>query len=251
MDQIGYTNRDELIREIQLRLADNIVEVELDREHLDIAVSLACKRYRQRSSNSREESWLFITTQADKTDYVLPNEVIEVKRVYRRGIGTNSGGGSNFDPFDVAFNNMYMLQAGQIGGLAVFDAFAQYKETIGRIFGSEYNFMWNRNTHTLRIMRNVRHEEDVAIGIFNFVPESVLLQDIYASPWLADYALAIAKQILGEARSKYTTGLPGAGSTIQLNGADLKAEAATTLEKLDQSLKDFEDGGQPYGFIIG
>ena len=62
----------------------------------------------------------------------LPDEVIDVKRLYRRGIGTNSGGGTNFDPFDVAFNNMYMLQAGQIGGLAVFDAFAQYKETIGR-----------------------------------------------------------------------------------------------------------------------
>ena len=28
---------------------------------------------------------------------------------------------------------MYMLQAGQIGGLAVFDAFAQYKETIGSV----------------------------------------------------------------------------------------------------------------------
>ena len=36
---------------------------------------------------------------------------------------------------------MYMLQAGQIGGLAVFDAFVQYKETIGRVFGSEYNFI--------------------------------------------------------------------------------------------------------------
>ena len=71
----------------------------------------------------------------------MSDEVIDVKRLYRRGIGTNSGGGTNFDPFDVAFNNMYMLQAGQIGGLAVFDAFVQYKETIGRVFGSEYNFI--------------------------------------------------------------------------------------------------------------
>ena len=46
---------------------------------------------------------------------------------------------------------MYMLQAGQIGGLAVSDAFAQYKEVIGRIFGSEYNFLWNRNTKQLKI----------------------------------------------------------------------------------------------------
>ena len=44
---------------------------------------------------------------------------------------------------------MYMLQAGQIGGLAVFDAFAQYKETIGRVFGSEYNL------HLIEILKNL------------------------------------------------------------------------------------------------
>ena len=46
---------------------------------------------------------------------------------------------------------MYMLQAGQTGGLAVFDAFAQYKETIGRVFGSEYNFTFNR-----KILKNLQ-----------------------------------------------------------------------------------------------
>ena len=78
---------------------------------------------------------LFVNTKEGVTEYTLPSEVQEVRRIYRRGIGTNSGGGTNFDPFDVAFNNMYMLQAGQMGGLATFDAFAQYKETIGRILG--------------------------------------------------------------------------------------------------------------------
>ena len=133
IDQIGYNNRDEIIREIQLRLADGMVDVELDREHYDIAINKSIQKYRQLSSGSVEEAVIFIQTLDGVTKYTLPDEVIDVKRLYRRGIGTNSGGGTNFDPFDVAFNNMYMLQAGQIGGLAVFDAFAQYKETIGRI----------------------------------------------------------------------------------------------------------------------
>ena len=128
IDQIGYNNRDEIIREIQLRLADGMVDVELDREHYDIAINKAIQKYRQLSSGSVEEAVIFIQTQDGITKYTLPEEVIDVKRLYRRGIGTNSGGGTNFDPFDVAFNNMYMLQAGQIGGLAVFDAFAQYKD---------------------------------------------------------------------------------------------------------------------------
>ena len=122
--------------------------------------------------------------------------------MYRRGVGTNSGSGSNFDPFDVAFNNMYLLNAGQIGGLATFDAFSQYKETIGRIFGSEYNFLWNRNTKVLKILRNVQSEEEVAVGVYNFIPEKILLGDIYAGKWLADYSLANSKMMLGEARSK-------------------------------------------------
>lgn len=250
-DSIGYSSREQLIREMQLRLADGIVDVELDREHYDIAINKALSTYRQLSSGAVEESMIFITTQDGVTEYTLPEEVMEVRRLYRRGVGTNSGGGTNFDPFDVAFNNMYMLQAGQIGGLAVFDAFAQYKETIGRVFGSEYNFLWNRNTKVLKILRNVRHEEDVAVGVYNYVPESILLKDVYAAPWLSNYALATAKFILGEARSKYTSGLPGAGGAIQLNGDTLKAEAQSELEKLKESIHMMEEGNSPLGFVIG
>ena len=248
---IGYSSREELIKQLKLRLGDGMVDVELDREHYDAAIDLAVGKYRQLSSGSVEESIIFIQTIPGITEYTLPSEVIEVRRLYRRGIGTNSGGGSNFDPFDVAFNNMYMLQAGQIGGLAVFDAFASYKETIGRVFGSEYNFLWNRNTKLLKILRNVNHDEEVAVGVYNFVPEVVLLSDIYASQWLASYALANAKFMLGEARSKYTSGLPGAGGAIQLNGADLKAEAQSEMEALKTSLHNMEEGNSPLGFIMG
>ena len=251
IDQIGYKHRNELIRELQLRLADGIVDVELDREHYDLSIDKAISSYRQLSSGSVEESVIFIQTQPAVVEYVLPNEVIEVQRLYRRGVGTNSGSGSNFDPFDVAFNNMYLLNAGQIGGLATFDAFSQYKETVGRIFGSEYDFLWNRNTKVLKILRNVSIDEEVAVGVYNFIPEAVLLSDIYASNWIASYALAMAKMMLGEARSKYTSGLPGAGGSITLNGDALKAEAQVMMENLKTSLHNMEEGNSPLGFIIG
>jgi len=251
IDTIGFSSREDLIRELQLRLADGIVDVELDREHYDVAIDKSLALYRQLSSGSVEESIIFIETIDGQQDYTLPDEVMEVRRIYRRGIGTNSGGGTNFDPFDVAFNNMYMLQAGQIGGLAVFDAFAQYKETIGRIFGSEYNFLWNRNTKQLKILRNIRHEEEIAVGVYNFIPESLLLKDIYASNWLGTYALAQSKMMLGEARSKYQSGLPGAGGAIQLNGEALKAEAQAMIDSLKESIHNMEEGNMPLNFIIG
>ena len=251
IDSIGFSSREDLVRELQLRLADGIVDVELDREHYDVAIDKALAIYRQLSANSVEESVIFIETIDGQQDYTLPDEVMEVRRIYRRGIGTNSGGGTNFDPFDVAFNNMYMLQAGQIGGLAVFDAFAQYKETIGRVFGSEYNFIWNKNTKNFKILRNIRHEEDIAVGVYNFVPESILLKDVYAANWLGSYALAMCKLMLGEARSKYTSGLPGAGGAITLNGDALKAEGQGEVESLKERLHNFEEGNTPLGFVIG
>ena len=249
-DQIGYKSREELISEVQLRLADGMVDVELDREHYDVAIDKAVGIYRQLSSGSVEESIIFFNTEKDVTEYILPDEEMEVRRMYRRGIGTNSGG-TNFDPFDVAFNNMYMLQAGQIGGLAVFDAFSQYKETLGRVFGSEYNFLWNRNTKQLKILRNVRHEEEIAVGVYNFIPESILLRDVYSSNWLGSYALAMSKMMLGEARSKYTSGLPGAGGAIQLNGDALKGEALAEMQALKDSVHAYEEGNTPLGFVIG
>ena len=250
-DQIGYKSREQLISETQLRLADGIVDVELDREHYDVAIDKSLARYRQLSSGSVEESIIFIQTVENQTEYTLPDEVMEVRRLYRRGIGTNSGGGTNFDPFDVAFNNMYMLQAGQIGGLAVFDAFAQYKETIGRVFGSEYNFTFNRNTKELTILRNVNHEEDIAVGVNNFIPESVLIKDVYAAEWLSAYALAQSKMMLGEARSKFPGGLPGPGGATTLNGDALKSEALTEMEQLIAGLHNMEEGNAPLGFVIG
>ena len=250
-NQIGYNSREDLVREMQLRLADDIVDVELDRDHYDVAIDSAMKKYRQLSAGAVEESVIFIQTQIGVTEYTLPDEVMEVRRLYRRGVGSNSGTGSNFDPFDVAFNNMYMLQAGQIGGLAVFDAFAQYKETIGRVFGSEYNFNFNRNSKELTILRNVNHAEDIAVGVHNFIPESVLLHDVYASDWLAAYALAQSKMMLGEARSKFPGGLPGPGGATTLNGDALKSEALTEIESLIAGLHNMEEGNSPLGFVIG
>ena len=83
IDQIGYNTRDELIKELGLRLADGMVDVELDRDHYDIAINKAIAKYRQLSTGSVEEAVIFIQTQAGVTKYTLPSEVIDVKRLYR------------------------------------------------------------------------------------------------------------------------------------------------------------------------
>ena len=118
-----------------------------------------------------QESHVFFTMQPDQNVYTLPNEVQEVEKLYRRGVGANSTGGTNFDPFEAAFSNIYLLQAGRTGGLATWDFFAQYQETIGRVFGSEINFIWRPSTHQLELIRRPTAEEDVMAKVWMVKPE--------------------------------------------------------------------------------
>ena len=246
------TPRDKLITEIKLRLGDGMIDVELDPEHYNLAIDRAIQVYRSRSDGAVEESYTFLHTQVDTQEYTLPSEVLNIRRIYRRGVGGgNIGTGTNFDPFDVAFQNTYLINAGVVGGLANYDAFTQYKETLNRIFGGEYDFTFNSTTKVLKILRKISVAEDVMMQVSNLVPEQSLLQNEYTRPWMSDWSLAEAKLMLGEARSKYASGLPGPGGAVQLNGDALKQEAASEKERLLLSIINMEEGNRNYGFIIG
>ena len=113
------TPRDKLITEIKLRLGDGMIDVELDPEHYNLAIDRAIQTLRSRSDSAVEESYAFLQTEPDVQEYTLPGEILNIRRVYRRGVGGgNIGTGTNFDPFDVAFQNTYLINAGVVGGLA-------------------------------------------------------------------------------------------------------------------------------------
>jgi hypothetical protein len=78
----------------------------------------------------------------------------------------------------------------------------------------------------------------------------MLFNDIYAFPWLQEYAYSFAKRILGEAREKFAT-IAGPQGGTTLNGAALKTEAQAEMEVLEQQLKDYVDGSVPLTWVIG
>lgn len=245
------TPRTKLIKEVRLLLGEGMVEVELDPEHYNAAVDFAISRIRQRTTGGVEESHIFFTLQPDVDVYTMPQEVQEVERLYRRGVGANSTGGTNFDPFEAAFSNIYLLQAGRTGGLATWDFFAQYQETIGRVFGSEINFIWERSTHKLKLIRRPQAEEDVMVKVWMKKPEDIIILDEYTGPWVRDYTLAKCKQMLGEARSKFPGGLVGPGGNVQLNGEQLKGDAKEEMERLETELQNFVASSDGMPFRIG
>jgi hypothetical protein len=245
--------RQKVIDYIKAFLGDGMVDVELDPIHYNTAIDKALMRYRQRSQNSTEESFGFITLQVDQNEYFMPKEVMEVRQVFRRSIGSRSGGGdggSLFEPFNLAYSNTYLLSSSNMGGLGTYFAFASYQNLVGKMFGSYINFDFNPTTKKLRVAQRPRTEESILVWMYNYRPDFNLFQDNYAGLWIKDYALANAKVMLGEAREKFATIASPQGGT-QLNGAAIKAEGQAMIEKLDLELVNNYDNQKPMTFVIG
>jgi len=247
------TKKQEIFDYVNTFLGGGMVDVELDPIHYETALEKAFSKFRQRSDNSVEESYMFMPTVIDQNDYVLPNEVIEVRKLFRRSIGSRSGGGDGgtlFEPFNLAYTNTYLLASSNMGGLATYDFFSQYQELVGRMFGSFIEFKWNTATKKLTLLQRPRAEEELLLYCYNYRPNEQLLDDYLAKQWIKDYTLAACKYMLGEARSKFAT-IAGPQGGSQLNGDTLKSEAQAEMEKLEAEVSMQIPGGVGYGFTIG
>jgi hypothetical protein len=245
--------RQQVVDYIKLMLGDGMVDVELDPSHYNLAIDRSLRKFRQRSSNSVEESFAFLTLQLDQNNYVLAPEIENVRRIYRRSIGSRTGGGdggSLFEPFNLAYSNTYLLTSTNMGGLATYFAFASYQKLVGKMFGSEINYIFNKTTKLLTIDQRPRGQEEVLIWIDNHRPDFNLLSDTFAGQWLRDYSLATCKIMLGEAREKFATIASPQGGTT-LNGTALKSEGKAEIDQLEMDLVNYKDGGTPLTWVTG
>lgn len=247
------SRRDHLKTEIKALLGGGSVRVELKDEQIEIAIDIAVQTYRQRSSGSVEEAWLHMTLEEGQSTYTLPQEVQQVRKIYRRGHGQmGQTAGANLDPFSLAYANSYMLSAakGGGGGLLTYELQHQMQETMGKMFGREINFNYNHVTKQMTIHRDVHGQEDVLLWAYHFRPEENLHVDFQAGPWIRDWALAECKIILGRVRGKISS-IPGPNGPISLNGDALVQEGKEDHKQLLEDMKRYTAGGAPLGFLIG
>lgn len=244
--------KQELFRNLRYRLGDQIVDLELDDEHFQSAYVYAIKVYRQRAQNATQETYTLMTLEKDVDVYTLPSEFINVRNVYRRTIGLETGPGSTaFDPFSSAILNTYLLNYNHSGGLTTYHLYASYTELAGRMFGQHVIYTFNPVTKILRIVRDPKATgERVLIHADMQRPEIELLQDPYTGVWIGDWIYAILKGIIGEAREKFGS-VPGPQGSGQLNGQAMKSESAQMQKDLLEDLKRYVDGSQPITWVIG
>lgn len=242
--------KSDLIKEMELRLGGGMVDVELDPEHYELAIKKALAKYRQRAENAVEESFIHLNLIEDVSEYTLPDEIIEVKDIYRRTTGVSSGTGNDFEPFQAAYMNTYLLGSQRAGGLASFDFLQQHRETMGRLFGAEIMFTWRPQDHKLLLHRKIKADDRCYLHVFNFRPDDNLLTDTYAGPWIRDYAFCYARMMLAEARGKFAQ-IAGPQGGTTMNADQLRADAQQDMEKLEIELTLYNDGSAGLGFVIG
>jgi len=246
------TLKQNLIEYVRLQLAAQIIDLELDAEHYEAAYQRTLGVYRQRAQGAYEESYTFMELVRDVNIYTLPQEVIQVRQIFRRTFGDSAGPfSSNFDPFSQASVNVYLMNFNVAGGLATYDFYSQYVELAARMFGGYMNYTWNPVTKKLQVIRDPKGTgENVLLWTYNLKPEFNLLNDYQISQWIRDFMVANCKMIIGEAREKFgTIAGPQGGGT--LNGAAMKSEAQAQMDRLLEDLKNYVDGSQPLSWVIG
>jgi hypothetical protein len=131
-----------------------------------------------------------------------------------------------------------------------------------KMFGGFMNYTFNPVTKSLTVIRKIPKvtatsddstlavAETVLLWIYNYKPEINLLSDHMIYPWIQDYAYALSKKMVGEAREKFAQ-IAGPQGGTSLNGAALKGEAQATMDQLEKDLQNYVDGSQPITWVIG
>lgn len=244
--------KQQLIDYVRLTLGDQIIDLELDAEHYEMAYQRALGVYRQRAGNATEESYIFMELVDNVNIYTLPQEVQSVRQIFRRTFGDATGPfASNFDPFSQASLNVYLMNFNVSGGLATYDFYTQYVELAGRMFGAYINYQFNTVTKKLQLMRDPKNTgENVLLWCYNWKPEFNLLSDPMILQWFRDYMVGSCKMMIGEAREKFST-IVGPQGGSSLNGTAMKAEGQAVIDKCIEDLMNYVDGSYGLTWVIG
>ena len=241
-----------LYNNLRLRLGGDIIDLELDPQHYEAAYQYTIKLYRQRAQNATQESYTLMTIIKNVDTYTLPAEFVNVRSIFRRTVGLETGPSStSFDPFSSAILNTYRLNYNYTGGMATYDFYAGYVELAARMFGGYVTYTFNPVTKVLKVVRDFKGTgERVLIWADVQRPEIELLMDPGIGVWIGDFMLGTLKLIIGEAREKYST-IAGPGGGTSLNGTAMKAEGAALQQKCLEDLGKYVDYSQPLTWVQG
>jgi hypothetical protein len=230
-----------IIDNLYTRLGHPVINVELTRSQMDLAVQKGLDYIRRDSGAGYTRGYFFLDLNPGQQHYTLTsktvgyNKIVDVLFIYRpRGGFLNS-------TFGGEIYGQQMLQQLYVSGtfdILTYHLLASYQNVVAKMFASEFQYQWSERTRVLAIKRKIGRGERVLIDAVLERTEQDLLTDRKTKNWIENWALSEAKMVLAEMRGKYTS-LPGAGGAISMNGAELKADAQAMQTALKQEIYDY------------
>lgn len=249
--------RQEMIETILIRLGSEEIDVELTDKEVDTCINLALRKLKQRSDAFVEESMVLLKLQKNQKEYILPSEIIEVMKIYRRGYtrAFGSTSGQNLDPFATHWYTFYSggnFNTSGVGNLVTYELYHDYMKTMGKQMGMYMNYSFNPNTHKLVIAENPRADDEI-ICLHSFVDRPIyeLLQDRYAGLWIENWAYAECLNLLSKARGRFSSLAGPLGQAPSQDNNELKSESKEMKEQLEKELNQMIPGGNSvtYGLM--
>lgn len=255
--EVGF--RRELADSIRRQLGYPSIAVELTHYQIDTAIQGALESYRKRVSASLKRGFFFLDLKPKQQRYLMTNrrvgfdtivEIMDTHRFTSSFLTTAHGAGVYAQ---AALQHLY--QAGSYDLLS-YDLVSQYISQLEISFAARLQYTWNEDNRALDFHQSIHRSETILLDVMIERTEESILSDRFAKSWIEKYSYSECLYILGQIRSKYSGGLPGAGGGIQLNGAELIAMADSYKEELYAQIDEFviekpEAVGASASFVFG
>jgi len=260
-------SEDKLVQYIRTMLGEPMITVDVSDDQILLNIDETVRKFSDFAYGG-EQTIAFVMNGEEKVqDYRLDPRVQAIKSVsWANSLGSMSWGGGGagvnlgpgwgtigvgYVPYVDSMGNVSSLEGGMgsgcstnvsgvAGGIAqgsamdnMSNAYASLaqRDTLQALFGRGVNFEFNSNTKILRVF-------EVIAGPF-MIEASVEYQpnpdydEIYAHPWIKDYAVALTRRLWSTVTGKYSQSLVGGA---EINFDKMQSEAESMIEKLDEDL---------------
>jgi hypothetical protein len=266
-DNRTINNEEKLNNYIRAKLGEPMISVEVTNEQIKMIIDDTIRHFSDFAYGGEQTIVFELEARGDIQDYRLDERVQAVKSVSFGGalgsIPTSSSGnyvypfgtlGVNYIPHITlqgevsslaAGGGMSSTSGGTAGGVAggpnsgssglasMVGAYVTRSQvdTMNTLNSRGVNFEYNSNTKVLRVFENFTGSFLVEAAV-EYVPNPEY-DEMYAHPWVKQFALNKVKFLWGTVTGKYSQSLVGGA---EINYADMKSEAQDDIQQLEEDL---------------
>lgn len=236
-----------------------VLQVELFKSQIDHAIDTALGYLRKYSGWGRQRNLFFMNLRPNQQIYLMTdqcvgfNKVVDIVSIQRARAGAFRSAYAGNELFGIAaLQQLYTV--GTFDMLS-FHLMSSYIKELEILFAARIMFNWVERTRQLKIFQQIMSPERVLVDAYIERTEQDLLTSRETQIWIKRWALAEAKQILGNVRGKYVN-LAGPNGSTSLNAQDLLSQGTDEKTKLmeelyDPAMQGYTDIGASADIAIG